>query len=141
VATLQAGSADGNAIVPVDSGYPHHNTSHGNQNIFSRCQQWYASKFLRLLQALDVPDPLDPSGKTVLYNSIVVWLSECLPVSHSSKGVPAMLAGSGGGLLRAGAYLTPASTNNRALLQSIAGLCGASPAPQFGTDVISELRA
>jgi hypothetical protein len=141
VATLQAGSADGNAIVPVDNGYPHHNTSHGNQGIFSRCQQWYATKFLRLLQALDVPDPLDPSGKTVLYNSIVVWLSECLPVSHSSKGVPAMVAGSGGGLLRAGAYLTPAGTNNKALLQSIAGLCGAPPAPQFGTDVISELRA
>ena len=101
VATIQAGSADGNPIVPVGPGYPHHNTSHGNQTIFARCQQWYATKFLRLLQQLDVPDPLDPTGKTVLYNSIIVWMSECLPVSHSSKGVPVMLAGNGGGLMKA----------------------------------------
>jgi hypothetical protein len=140
VATLQAGSADGNAIVPVDRGYPHHNTSHGNQGIFSRCQQWYSTKFLRLLQALDVPDPLDSTGKTVLYNSIILWLSECLPVSHSSKGVPAMIAGSGGGLLKAGAYLAPGGTNNKAILQTLVSVCGAPAAPQFGSQTIAELR-
>ena len=102
VATLQAGSADGNAIVPVDRGYPHHNTSHGNQTIFSQCQRWYMTKLERLLAALDVPDPLDPGGKTVLYNTAIVVMAECLPVSHGSESVPTFVVGNAGGLLRAG---------------------------------------
>src|SRR4030095_16943404 len=48
VATIQAGSADGNAIVPVGRGYPHHNTSHGNQTVFAKCQNWYFTKMNRL---------------------------------------------------------------------------------------------
>jgi hypothetical protein len=143
VATLQAGSADGNPIVPIDRGYPHHNTSHGNQTIFARCQQWYATKFLRLLQALDVPDPLDKTGKTVLYNSIIVWMSECLPVSHSSNGVPVMVAGNGGGALKAGGYLALSNVTNKAVLQTLLSLIGvsASVAPQFGSSTLAELRA
>ena len=39
VATLQAGSADNNVIVPVGPGYPHHITSHGDQNIYNQLQQ------------------------------------------------------------------------------------------------------
>ena len=97
VATLQAGSADGNAIVPVDRGYPHHNTSHGNQTIFSQCQRWYMTKLERLLAALDVPDPLDPGGKTVLYNTAMVVMAECLPVSHGSESVPTFVVGNAGG--------------------------------------------
>ena len=99
VATLQAGSADGNVIVPVDGGYPHHNTSHGDPPIFARVQRWYAEKLARLLTALDVPDPLDPSGKTVLDNSCVVWLSECNP-GHDSADVPCFFVGGAAGALQ-----------------------------------------
>jgi hypothetical protein len=143
VATLQAGSADGNVTDPVGPGYPHHNTSHGNQMIFTQCQNWYATKFLRLLKSLDVPDPLDSSGKTVLYNSVILWMSECLPVGHESNRVPTLIAGNAGGALKAGAYLDLKSVSNKALLQSVVGMMGAgtSMSGHFGGQTISELRA
>jgi Protein of unknown function (DUF1552) len=142
VATLQAGSADGNVTDPVGPGYPHHMTSHGPQQIFAQCQNWYATKFLRLLQNLDVPDPLDPSGQTVLYNSVVLWMSECLPIDHGSTSVPTFVAGNAGGALRAGGYLELQGATNKALLQTIAQMMGvgASTSGQFGSDTISELR-
>ena len=94
VATIQAGSADGNVTDPVGPGYPHHNTSHGNQDIFARCQQWYATKFLRLLRALDVPDPLDP-GKTVLHNSLVL-LDERVHAGRPREQLGSGVAGGAG---------------------------------------------
>jgi hypothetical protein len=141
VATLQAGSADGNVIVPVDAGYPHHNTSHGDARTFARVQQWYAEKFLRLLRALDVRDPLDPSGKTVLYNSAIVWLSEC-NTTHESADVPCLVAGSAGGKLATGKYVTVNATNKN-LLKTLANVFEApdSASSHFGGDIISELLA
>jgi hypothetical protein len=139
VATLQAGSADGNVTDPVGPGYPHHMTSHGPQQIFAQCQNWYATKFLRLLQNLDVPDPLDPNGQTVLYNSVVLWMSECLPIDHGSTSVPTFVAGNAGGALRAGGYLDLQGATNTALLQTIAQLMGTS-AGHFGGATIAELR-
>lgn len=141
VATLQANSADGNVIVPVDAGYPHHDTSHGDQRTFARVQQWYAEKFVRLLDALNVRDPLDPSGNTVLYNSVIVWLSEC-NTSHESADVPCFVAGNGGGRLAAGRYLQTNATNKH-LLKTIANLFGApdSASSHFGSTTIPELLA
>ncbi len=139
VATIQAGSADGNVTDPVGPGYPHHNTSHGNQDIFAQCQRFYASKFLRLLRALDVPDPLDP-GKTVLHNSLVLMMSECMPVGHESNSVPVLLAGRAGGALKPG-YVDLRSASNKTLMQTVLQLCGAGSAPQFGSGTFSELRA
>ena len=141
VATIQAGSADGNVTDPVGPGYPHHNTSHGDQNAFSMCQTWYMTKLQRLVQALNVPDPLDASGKTVLYNSVVLVLSECMPVGHESTSVPAMLIGNAGGALKAGTYLDLKSVSNKALLQTVLQVLGAGSAPHFGGTTISELRA
>ncbi len=141
VATLQAGSADGNAIVPVDRGYPHHNTSHGNQTIFSQCQRWYMTKLERLLAALDVPDPLDPGGKTVLYNTAIVVMAECLPVSHGSESVPTFVVGNAGGLLRAGTFITKTGINNKTVLATILQIFGAPAATQFGSTILAELRA
>lgn len=139
VATIQAGSADGNVTDPVGPGYPHHNTSHGNQDIFAQCQRFYASKFLRLLRTLDVPDPLDP-GKTVLHNSLVLMMSECMPVGHESNAVPVLLAGRAGGALKPG-YVDLRSASNKTLMQTVLQLCGAGNAPQFGGGTFSELRA
>jgi hypothetical protein len=140
VATLQAGSADGNAIVPVDRGYPHHNTSHGNQTIFSQCQRWYMTKLERFLTALDVPDPLDPGGKTVLYNTAIVVMAECLPVSHGSESVPTFVLGNAGGLLRAGTLITKTGLTNKTVLATILQIFGAPAAPQFGSTTLAELR-
>jgi hypothetical protein len=141
VATLQAGSADGNAIVPVDRGYPHHNTSHGNQMVFSQCQRWYMTKLERLLAALDVPDPLDPGGKTVLYNSAILVMAECLPVSHGSESVPTFVVGNAGGALRAGTFITKTGISNKTVLATLLQILGAPTAPQFGSTLLAELRA
>jgi hypothetical protein len=142
VGTLQAGSADGDQVDPVGPGYPHHGTSHGGQDAFSQCQKWYMSKLARLLQALDVPDPLDTTGKTVLYNTVIVVMAECLPVSHSSDGVPTMIIGGGAGMLKPGQFLTLSGATNKAIMQSVLKMAGvtATEAPHFGTTTIAELR-
>jgi hypothetical protein len=137
VATLQAGSADNNVIVPVDKGYPHHNTSHGNQTIFSQCAKWYFSKLARLAQALDVPDPLDPGGKTVLQNTLVVVIAECLPVSHSSNSVPVLLLGTAGGKIKPG-FVDGSGTTNKTVLASVLKAFNVGPA-HFGAGVVSEI--
>jgi hypothetical protein len=140
VATIQAGSADGNAIVPVGRGYPHHSTSHGDQNTFSMLVRWYMTKLQRLLQALDVPDPLDPSGKTVLYNSVVLVLAECLPVTHDSNGVPCLIAGHAGGALKGGQIIDAGGATNRSVLRTMLTKMGISTAtPQFEGPLITGL--
>jgi hypothetical protein len=137
VATLQAGSADNNVIVPVDKGYPHHNTSHGNQTIYSQCVKWYFAKLARLAQALDVPDPLDPGGKTVLQNTVVVVIAECLPVSHSSNSVPVLLLGTAGGKIKPG-FVTASGATNKAVLASVLKAFNV-PAGHFGAGLVSEI--
>jgi hypothetical protein len=142
VATLQAGSADGNVIVPVDGGYPHHNTSHGDPVTFGRVQRWYAEKLLRLVKALDVPDPLDPTH-TVLHNSAIVWLSECLPQSHGSDGVPCFVVGKAGGSLRTGGLVDVAGASNKALLKTLSRVMGVSDGAtgHFGGTILDGLKA
>lgn len=141
VATLQAGSADGNVIVPVAGGQPHHNSSHGDPATFAQVQAWYAGKLARLLQRLDVPDPLDPGGGTVLDNTCVVWLSECLPQSHGSDEVPCFLVGGAAGALATGGHVDVAGASNKALLKTIAQAMGVpdSATGHFGSTVLDEV--
>lgn len=142
VATLQAGSADGNVIVPVDGGQPHHNCSHGDQLVFAHVQRWYMQKLARLLAALDVADPLDPS-RTILDNTCVVVLAECLPSSHSSADVPAMLIGGLGGRLRTGTIVDAEGATHRHLLRALTRAFGADDAssPHLGADELREVRS
>ncbi len=142
VATIQAGSADGNVVVPVEGGHPHHNTSHGDQALFARMQRWYVGKLARLLAALDVPDPFDP-GRTVLDNSCVLWLSECLPSSHASSSVPCFYVGDAGGRLRRGGYLDVAGATNRHLLRALSRAYGVpdGASAHFGDAELREVRS
>jgi hypothetical protein len=139
VATLQAGSADNNVIVPVGPGYPHHLTSHGDQNIYNQLQKWYFGKLARFAQALDVPDPLDPGGKTVLQNTIIVVLAECLPVGHGSIGVPALLLGTAAGKIKPG-FVNGNGISNKALMATVLSAFGVAPT-HFGSTTISEIRS
>ena len=118
VVTLQAGSADNDLIVPVDQGYPHHVTSHGDQALFARLQNWYYGKMARFLAALDVADPLAP-GSTVLDNTVIVIIGECLPYTHSSNGVPAMLVGKLGGKIRTGGVIDAKGASNKTLMSTV----------------------
>ncbi|HEY0711185.1 MAG TPA: DUF1552 domain-containing protein, partial [Polyangia bacterium] len=138
VATLQAGSADNNLIVPVDRGYPHHNTSHGNQAIYSQCCRWYFTKMARLAEALEVPDPLDP-GKTVMQNTTILVIAECLPVSHSSNGVPTMLLGTAGGKIKPG-FVNGTSITNKQVLATVLKAFNLGPA-HFGGSLVNEILA
>ena len=135
VVTIQPGSADNNLIVPVGRGYPHHNTSHGNQATFSMVQQYYFTKMARLLDALDVPDPLDP-GRTVLDNSLIVMIAECLPVSHSSNGVPTLLVGKLGGKVKAGGYINQSGITNKNVMATVLRAFGLEGA-HFGTTLVN----
>ncbi len=139
VATLQAGSADNNVIVPVGTGYPHHITSHGDQSIYNRLQNWYFTKLARFAQALDVPDPLDPGGRTVLQNTVIVVIAECLPVGHGSAGVPALLLGGGAGKFRPG-LVNGAGITNKNIMATVLDAFGVGPG-HFGSTLVSEVRA
>jgi hypothetical protein len=139
VCTIQPGSADNDMIVPVGRGYPHHVTSHGNQSTFSMVQNYYFGKMARLLQQLDVPDPLDP-GKTVLDNTLLVMIAETLPVSHASNNVPVMLLGKLGGKIKTGGVLNSGGGNNKALMATVLRAFGQDGA-QFGTGLISGVLA
>ena len=139
VCTIQPGSADNDMIVPVGRGYPHHVTSHGNQSTFSMVQNYYFGKMARLLQQLDVPDPLDP-GRTVLDNTLLVMIAETLPVSHSSGNVPVMLLGKLGGKIKTGGVINSGGGNNKALMATVLRAFGQDGA-QFGTGLISGVLA
>jgi hypothetical protein len=138
VVTIQPGSADNDMIVPVGRGYPHHVTSHGNQATFSMVQNYYFGKMARLLTQLDAPDPLDP-GKTVLDNTLLVMIAECLPVSHGSGNVPVMLLGKLGGRVRTGGVINGGG-NNKALMATVLRAFGQDGA-QFGSGIINGVLA
>jgi hypothetical protein len=139
VITLQPGSADNDMIVPVGRGYPHHVTSHGNQATFSMVANYYFIKMARFLQSIDVPDPLDP-GRTVLDNTVIVLIAECLPVSHSSNGVPCMLIGKLGGKIHNGAVISQGSMTNKNVMATVLRAFGVDPA-HFGTTTVAGVLA
>lgn len=139
VVTLQAGSADNDLIVPVDAGFPHHVTSHGDQNTYSRLQNWYWGKINRFLAALDVDDPLAP-GSTVLDNTVVVIIAECLPYTHSSNGVPAMLIGKLGGKIRTGGVIDAKGASNKTLMSTVLKAFDVD-ADHFGSTTITGVLA
>jgi hypothetical protein len=139
VATLQAGSADNDLIVPVGPGYPHHVTSHGDQPTFAQVQNWYFGKMARFLEALDVADPLAP-GSTVLDNTVIVIIGECLPYTHSSNGVPAMLVGKLGGKIQTGGVIDAKGASNKTLMSTVLKAFGVDAA-HFGTNTISGVLA
>jgi len=141
VGTLQANSADGNAVVPVLGGRPHHDTSHGSPVELAEVQRWYASKVARLLALLDVDDPLDP-GRTVLDNSCVLWMAECNP-GHDATDIVALYAGGLGGRLRTGVTVSAEGATNKNLHRAICQAfgVGASECAHFGTTALTEVLA
>ncbi len=139
VATLQANSADGNSVVPVMGGLPHHDTSHASSADFAMVQQWYAGKLARLLDALDTDDPLDP-GRTVLQNSCVLWMAECNP-GHDAQDIVCAYAGGLGGKLQTGGTVNVDGATNRNLLRTICDAMGvpSSDSSHFGKTAITEV--
>lgn len=118
---------------------PHHTLSHIVNQPSATAQllsinQFYASQFAYLINAMKaVPE----GSSTLLDNSIVMWCNEISDGAlHSTRGVPILLAGSGGGAIKTGRYLAASGQHNQ-LLVSLANAMGSSMTsfgdPMFGS--------
>jgi hypothetical protein len=74
-----------------------------------------------------------PEGGSLLDSSIAVWMNSLSNgPPHSTRGVPWILGGSGGGFFKTGQYINVGSVNNNKLFNSIltaVGVRGANGAP------------
>ena len=74
----------------------------------------------------------DGNGKSMLDNSLVVWVTEIQqPDTHGQNNMPFVLAGKLGGKVRAGRWLKVASQPHNNLLVTILNLFGL-PNTKFG---------
>jgi hypothetical protein len=111
------------------------------QHGFCAGLRWNAVNFANVLEVLDgMPDPLDPSGGSILDNTIVWWHNEFGHDGHDNQETrhPCIIAGGGGRVLKLGRYLRlrdiASSTripHNR-LLTSICQAVGLSDVNYFG---------
>jgi hypothetical protein len=168
MANLQVMHAWGNHVFSWlgFSGAHHQNLSHWvpsepmgkTAQDFATCHTWMSTRFLTLLQALDVPDPLAP-GKTVLDNTCILWTSEVDGGdAHTVQSIPTILFGSLGGTLKTGQFLKYGDIggiapnqnpmNNRNMGDLFATLSNAMGAPmttsfgpRMGQGIVKEILA
>jgi len=57
---------------------------------------WYSTKFADLLKQLRDPLFVDSAGKTILDNTMVMWVNELSSCVHDATDIPVVLAGKGG---------------------------------------------
>ncbi len=115
--------SDGKALADHHHGYQH---DRGFQpGALEIIYNWYASDFLYLLQKMDAVT--DANGKSMLDNSLVVWVTEIQkPDSHGQDNMPFVLAGKLNGKVRTGRWLKVSSQPHNNLLVSILNLFGLS---------------
>ena len=103
--------------------------------------RWATTHFAAVLEELDaIIDPLDPSGGSVLDNTIVFWHNEFGHDGHDRQETrhPAVIAGGGSRVLRLGRYLRLRNINSseriphNKLLTSIAHAMGFADVNYFG---------
>jgi hypothetical protein len=103
--------------------------------------RWNAGHFAAVLEELDsIVDPLDPTGGSILDNTIVFWHSEFGHDGHDAQETrhPSVIAGGGGRVLKLGRYLRLRNiqSNERVphnkLLTSICLAMGLSDIDYFG---------
>lgn len=139
IVTLQSMSIYANVPFSfIGVGRGHHDVTHSDVGTTGRtqhadCQRWYATRVLRLLDGLSVPDPLDPAH-TLLDNTTVLWCSEISDgQAHNCESNPFVLFGGGAGLLKGGLYMDFGGRSHGALLVTLARLMGVY-LPQVGTE-------
>jgi hypothetical protein len=103
--------------------------------------RWAAGHFAAVLEEFaNVIDPLDPSGGTMLDNTVIYWHSEFGHDGHDNQHTrhPVVIAGGGGRALRLGRYLRLRDINStdrvphNKLLVSIAHAMGRTELDFFG---------
>jgi hypothetical protein len=123
---------------------------------FATCHNWMSGRFLTLVKALDVPDPLSP-GKTILDNTVIFWTSEVDGGdAHTVQSIPVVLMGSLGGTLKTGQFLSygppggiaginAMGRNMGDLFATLSNLMGApmttSFGPRMGQGLVKEILA
>lgn len=104
-------------------------------------QRWAAGHFAAVLDELSkVVDPMDPSGGTMLDNTVVFWHNEFGHDGHDNQHTrhPAIIAGGGNRTLRLGRYLRLRNINStdrvphNKLLTSICHAMGLTDIQFFG---------
>lgn len=108
----------------------HHALSHTDDanaaglDAFVAAERWFAEQLVYLVSRLaELPEPGAPGS--MLDHSLVVWAKEMGDSRlHECKAVPFVLAGSAGGFLRPGRYLTFPGTSHARLLVSICQAMG-----------------
>jgi hypothetical protein len=104
-------------------------------------QRWAAGHFAAVLDELsNVIDPMDPSGGTMLDNTVVFWHNEFGHDGHDNQHTrhPAIIAGGGNRTLRLGRYLRLRNINSQErvphnkLLTSICHALGQTNIQFFG---------
>ncbi len=102
----------------------HHTISHldgDNRAQLLQIDQWYATQFAYLIQALD---SVQEGNGTLLDNTLVVWGREMGQTNHRMQPVNLILAGGARGALTPGRYLNVNGKKHAELLVSIAQLMG-----------------
>ena len=103
--------------------------------------RFFASMFAAVLEELDrIPDPQDPSGGSILANTVVFWHNEFGHDGHDNQHTrhPAIIAGGGGQVLKLGRYLrlrniaSEERVPHNRLLTSIAHAMGFTDLDYFG---------
>jgi len=116
----------------------HHVISHDfsssgvNYDAYNKIQIWYQQQFAYLLGKMDA---IKEGDGTLLDNSIVLWATEIgESTQHDLTMMPYVLAGSGGGKIRAGRLLDFSSNrrDNNQMLVSLGQAMGATDLTSFG---------
>jgi hypothetical protein len=116
----------------------HHDLSHRPDtepdavSNLTKINNWYAQQFAGLIGRLKATS--DGAGGTLFDNTLLLWCNELAKGNtHSRVGAPYVLAGSGGGALRTGRYLSYDGQNlpHNNLLLSIVNAMGV-PDTTFG---------
>ena len=122
------------ADIGVNEG--HHDISHHQDkpDLVEKVGQidlWYAGQFAQILKKMDAIK--DPDGKSLLYNSMVVYgAGNGDPNKHNHDNLSFLLAGHGGGTLNPGRYVKHSPTPSMNLFLSLADRMGVKGMERFG---------
>jgi len=108
-----------------------HAIAHRNVADKVTCDTWYQSQIAYVIAQLK--SVVDPSGQTMLDNSVVLAMNNMRTGTHETTGVPVVMAGTCGGYFKTGRSLAlPAGTPNNGVLVAVCNAMGA-PVDTFGS--------
>jgi hypothetical protein len=128
--------SSGTGSEPGLSAVGHHESSHNDGNpdhiaYLTRVNTWYAQQVAYLLTQLDA---VQEGGFTLLDNCLVAYGNElCRGGAHTIDHLPFVLAGSAGGAIKPGRFLTSDGDLHNRLLVSLGQAMGLN-ITKFGTD-------